>query len=44
MTQEVVEYVPREKKITDYYAVQYDVEYIPQVFQEKYVGKCTLKS
>jgi hypothetical protein len=29
--------VPITKQITDYYAVQYDVEYIPQVIQEKCV-------
>ncbi|CAD8064410.1 unnamed protein product [Paramecium sonneborni] len=33
--QEVVQYVPRERKVSDYYAIQYQTEYIPQVFQEK---------
>jgi hypothetical protein len=37
--QEVVEYVPREKRVTDYYAVEYTTEYVPQVYQEKYIGK-----
>ena len=37
--QEVVQYVPRERRVTDYYAVEYQTEYIPQVFQEKYTGK-----
>ncbi|CAD8102231.1 unnamed protein product [Paramecium sonneborni] len=29
--------VPITKQVTDYYAVQYDIEYIPQVVQEKQI-------
>ncbi|CAK65665.1 unnamed protein product (macronuclear) [Paramecium tetraurelia] len=29
--------VPITKQVTDYYAVQYDIEYIPQVIQEKQI-------
>ncbi|KAM3144953.1 hypothetical protein pb186bvf_002958 [Paramecium bursaria] len=29
--------VPVQRQITDYYAVQYDIEYIPQVIQEKQI-------
>ncbi|CAK62403.1 unnamed protein product (macronuclear) [Paramecium tetraurelia] len=28
--------VPRERYVTDYYAVEYQTEYVPQVFQEKF--------
>jgi len=31
------EYVPREKKVVDHYAVEHQVEYIPQVFHDRYV-------
>lgn len=31
------EYIPREKKITDYYTIEHQVEYIPQVYQDKYI-------
>jgi hypothetical protein len=34
--QEYVQYVPRERRVTDYYAVEYQTEYIPQVYQDKY--------
>lgn len=30
--------VPITKQVTDYYAVQYDVEYIPNIIQEKQIG------
>jgi hypothetical protein len=35
--------MPRERKVTDYYAVEYQTEYIPQVFQEKYTGSLSNK-
>ena len=31
------EYVLREKKITDYYPIEYKIEYFPQVFEDKYI-------
>jgi len=42
---EVVEYeqvhrvdvVPKLRKITDYYAVEHQVEYVPEVFQDVYL-------
>jgi hypothetical protein len=34
---ERIEYVAREKKVVDHYAVEYQTEYIPQVFQDRYI-------
>jgi len=34
---ERIEYVAREKKVVDHYAVEYQTEYIPQVYQDKYI-------
>jgi len=31
------EYVPREKKVVEHYAVEYQTEYVPQVFHDRYV-------
>jgi hypothetical protein len=31
------EYIPKEKKVTDYYAVEYQTEYVPQVHHDKVV-------
>jgi hypothetical protein len=31
------EYVAREKKVVDHYAVEYQTEYVPQVFHDRYV-------
>jgi hypothetical protein len=31
------EYVAREKKVVDHYAVEYQTEYIPQVFHDRYI-------
>jgi len=34
---EKIEYVAREKKVVDHYAVEYQTEYLPQVYQDKYI-------
>jgi hypothetical protein len=34
---ERIEYVPREKKVVDHYAIEYQTEYVPQAFQDRYV-------
>jgi hypothetical protein len=28
--------IPKERVVTDYYAVEYQTEYVPQVFQDVY--------